>query len=289
VEAGYQQVYAPNGRPHLRGHLRLTCEASPALAGRSVLRRREFRPPIHISKPYWDGQCLLLNIMCPTAGLLGNDQVEIEVEVRSGAALLLSNPSSLRIHKMRADEDANWRQRYTVESGALLENNPEWLILQAESSFIQRTEIQLAADSELFFVEALAPGRIAHGEAHRFRRFRNRLALRQDGELALLEKHDLDPLGPRAQNWRDCLATAHPYYLSILLASPKLGEDSPIWKFLCEMGSDQLRIGSSRLAAGSCWSVKILSAEPVAARCALERLRCAFYEEIGRTPSSLRR
>lgn len=227
--------------------------------------------------------------MCPTAGMLGNDQVEIDVDVRSGASLILSNPSSLRIHKMDCTEEATWTQRFKVGPEGFLENNPEWLILQGQSTFTQRTEIDLAPDAALCFIEAIASGRVAHGESFAFRRFRNRLTLRHNGKIAALEKHCLSPDQQAVLHWRDALGEPHPFYLSILLASPKLQDDSGLWQAIHALQNEQLRIGSSKLATGPCWSVKILSRNPVAARHALATVRERFYHEIGRTPSLLRR
>lgn len=227
--------------------------------------------------------------MCPTAGLLGNDNVELEATVRTGAALTLSNPSSLRIHKMDPTEDSTWTQRFQIEEKGFLENNPEWLILQGESSLTQRTEIDLAANAELFFIEAIAAGRVAHGESFEFRRFRNRLTLRYDSKLAALEKHSISPASSSRDHWRDALKEPHPFYLSILLASPKLQDDSPLWQSIHELQSPRLVIGSSKLAAGPCWSVKILSQNPVDARKALAAVRDRYFQAIGRTASALRR
>ena len=44
--------------PTLAGHLDLTCARDAN--GRSYLREQSFSAPFHISKPYWDGDALLL-------------------------------------------------------------------------------------------------------------------------------------------------------------------------------------------------------------------------------------
>ncbi|MDQ8201635.1 urease accessory protein UreD [Pelagicoccus sp. SDUM812003] len=284
------QAASPTEQPkrqRVAGYLRLSVEAAPSQPHRFA--RKEFKSPIHISKPYWDGHSLLLNLMCPTAGMLGGDEVELDVRVDEGAALVLSNPSSLRIHKMDAQEGAQWQQRFRVGPRALLESNPEWLILQAESSFVQRTSIDLSTGAELFFVETIAPGRVAHGEQFGFRSFRNRLQLRYEGQLALDEKFHIRPSQQTDLGWIEPAHGKRPFYASLLLCSQTLQDDSPLWQRIYEMQDEQTLIGSSRLAHGPVWSVKLLSSSSPAIRARVESIRQLFYQQMGRPAQKLRR
>ncbi len=270
----------------LQGYLRLSCERS--VAGPSRLVRKEFRAPIHIGKPYWDGSALLLNVMSPTAGMLAGDQVTMDVEVGPGAALALSNPSSLRIHKMDQAERAHWDQRFRIASEGFLESNPEWLIPQADSAFDQTTRIDVAAGGELFFIEAIAPGRAAHGEFLAFRSFRNRLELRYGGALAGLEQHALEPDRGRASGW-SFAAQPSPFYVSIFAVSEALAKAADWLPGIAELHREGLRIGASELARGPCWNVKLIASDPTLARAAIQAVRELFYRAIGRRPPSLRR
>ncbi|MDQ8199983.1 urease accessory protein UreD [Pelagicoccus enzymogenes] len=274
-------------RPHVAGHLYATCSRDQT--GKCILSRKEFKTPVHISKPYWNGQSLLLNLMCPTAGMLAGDSADLEIIVEAEASLTLSNPSSLRIHKMDRDSDAKWSQSFRVEKNAFLESNPEWLILQGESAFTQRTTIELAKGAELFFIEAIAPGRIAHNEAFSFRQFRNRLSLRYDGKLALLEKHCVEPSQGTATAWTNELGAPFPFYISILLVSEKLEDNKAFWQAIHELQDTGFRIGSSQLAQSSCWCVKILAQDPIAARKACSAVRSQYYRAIQREAAALRR
>lgn len=274
-------------RYRVAGYLYATCQ--PDSTGKCILSRKDFKTPIHISKPYWNGSSLLLNLMCPTAGMLANDSVDLEIKIKQDASLTLSNPSSLRIHKMDLDSEATWTQRFKIAPRAFLENNPEWIILQGESSFTQRTEIDLEKGAELFFIESIAPGRIAHDEAFAFRSFRNRLSLRYGGELALLEKHCIQPNRQTHASWTNELGETFPFYISALLASHKLSEGSELWKQIHELQQKGLRIGVSQLSKGPCWCLKILARDPILARRALNAARDLFFSLIGRQPADLRR
>lgn len=277
---------SPPSRPRLEGYLHATCQRRADST--CYLSQKRFKSPIHLSKPYWNGGSLLLNLMCPTAGMLGGDQVEIEVAVERGASLTLSNPSSLRIHKMDGNQDAHWSQNFTVKEDGFLESNPEWLILQGQSSFTQRTCLSLARGAELFFVEAIAPGRVAHGEAFCFRRFRNRLELRCDGKLAALEKHQVTPASRTDSAWNQPRGERF-FYVSIYLVSAQLRPDSPLWHELHDTQSHDLRVGVSQLNVPTCWNLKILARDPADARGLTARARALFFQAANRRPADLRR
>jgi urease accessory protein len=268
----------------LSGHLRIT--ASCDENGKTHLSRKAYQAPIHISKPYWNGKALLLNVMSPTAGLLEGDHVELDVVVESGATIALSNPTALRIHKMGTGKAA-WNQKFSVAKNAFLETNPEWLIPQAHSRFEQRSQIDLEKDAQLFFIETLAPGRVASGETFAFSSFRNRLELRYDGSLSALEKFEITPEDNTHTGW--ATAFENPFYISIYVVSSKLENDTPLFQALHDLQTDTLLCGSSQLNHGPCWNIKILSPNPVEVKAVLAKIRVLFYQAIERPVINLRR
>ncbi len=275
---------APPSRKRLEGYLKATAIADED--GQTRLDRKAYRTPIHISKPYWDGSCLLLNVMSPTAGLLEGDRVDVDVNTLSGASLSISNPTALRIHKTNTDT-SSWTQRFHVESGGFLEVNPEWTILQAESRFEQRTRIELDPGGRLFFIEAIAPGRIAHGECFTFHSFKNRFELLYDNQLAALERSAIEPAKETHSGWN--IAFEQPFFISIFLSAPELESDDSLFQYLHEQQTDTLLCGCSRLQRGPCWNLKILSPNPIEAKSTLKRIRDQYYRAIHRTPVDLRR
>jgi len=274
---------AHSSKRRLYGYLRLNADK---VGDRTSLTRKEFKAPIHISKPYWDDHSLLVNLMSPTAGLLEGDEVEVDVTVGNNASLVLSSPTALRIHKMDNGGNAIWNQRFSVGEGALMEYNPEWLMLQEDSSLAQSTEITLSEGADLFFIESYASGRIAHGESFKFRRFTNRFELRSGSQLSSRERFSILPASDRPQPWP---VSEMPFFASIVVSSLNLDDDSPLWNEAYGMNESKLLIGSSRLAKGPCWNIRILSDDPVKTRTAIDSLRTIFYREIGRSPTKLRR
>ena len=87
--------------PTLAGHLDLTCACDAN--GCSYLREQSFSAPFHISKPYWDGDALLLQLVSPTPGLFGGDRLTSSVTLDEGARLRIVTPSAGRAHTMNGN------------------------------------------------------------------------------------------------------------------------------------------------------------------------------------------
>ena len=63
-----------------------------------------FSPPVHLSKSYYDEHTgtLLINLSCPTAGLLSGDRMICDIEVSDEASLVVTTPGATRSHYMRS-------------------------------------------------------------------------------------------------------------------------------------------------------------------------------------------
>lgn len=266
----------------LRGHLRLVCERDDT--GRSVLREQSFAAPVHIGKSFTESGCCLLNVVCPTAGLLSGDCIEWDVTVRANARLILTSPSASRVHAM-TDGLAEFRQTFRVAAGAWLEVNPEIFIPQKDAHHRQTTRIDLEKGGGLLFLETLAPGRVASGETFAFRKLEWDTQVRRAGELILKERYDLGD----KDNSLTALQSLWPisYYASLMAIHP--GMDVKRVQSLAEkLTSSQLAAGAGQLAAGGV-VIKLLSASHPALRTASSNLRSEIYRMTSHPEPSLRR
>ena len=84
----------------LDGGVNLGCRRNDE--GVPYLSSQRFSPPVHLSKPYFDEdtRCLLINLSCPTAGLLAGDRVLCDIEVSDQASLVVTTPGATRSHFM---------------------------------------------------------------------------------------------------------------------------------------------------------------------------------------------
>jgi urease accessory protein len=160
-----------------------------------VLTHRHAAGAFHLSKPYWDGNTLMVQWINPTAGIFAGDVLRSDITVEPDASLLVTTPSATRIHtRMTGNQPPGYqRQVFQVAERGWLELQGEWLIPQRGSVFTQETEIQLAPGAGLFYTELLAPGRVAHGEALEFASLEMKLRVHRAGKLLLQERLQASP------------------------------------------------------------------------------------------------
>jgi urease accessory protein len=249
----------------LHGQLSLTCACDEA--GRSYLRQQSFSAPFHISKPYWDGHALIVQVANPTAGIFAGDSLTSEVVVEPGARLLLTTPSASRVHTM-PEGHAECRQRYRVESGGWLEVMAELFIPQAGCRYRQRTQIELAADARMFFVETLAPGRTARGECFEFAEVDWETEIVLAGRLIVRERFRLWPDDASLTSLRQPYSNA--YYAGCYL----IGEN---WN-AAGITAGGVWMGASRLMTGG-WSIKMLAPDSMTLRAACRETRARLAEQ----------
>ena len=168
----------------LDGGVKLGCRRNSE--GVPYLSSQHFSPPVHLSKPYFDQETssLLVNLSCPTAGLLAGDRMVCDIEVCDQASMVVTTPGATRSHFMRSGI-ARVEQRFRIKEGAFLEFNPGALILQKATNLQQVTEVEVDEDAEVLFVEKILPGRIAHGESFVFQKFSNQLRIKQENQIVL--------------------------------------------------------------------------------------------------------
>lgn len=242
---------------------------------------------MHLSKPYWDGTALIINPVNPTAGFFGGDSVEVRLKVDSGASVVLTSPSATRIHQALAHQaDMGLDQEITVAEGAWLDWRPEPTIPQAGSRFVQSTRIFLEPGAELFFLESLAPGRVASGERFAFDSWRASTQLHIGDALMAMERYRL----ARDDESLSALAEASPggYFSSGFLVSGRVTEERALCQSVAGLEEEGVRPGASFVAPGVC-VFKILAIDSLAHRRVLKALARVVYQVLERPPPALRK
>ena len=284
----------------LRGAADLTLERR---AGRTRLTRVCTRPPLLVQHALYpddgvpDMACVILSN--PTGGLLEGDCHEIAVRVGAGASAHVTTQSATKIHTMTRGV-AEQRVALHVSSGGYLEYLPDPLIPFRDASLSQRTDISLEPDAALVYGDVITPGRVARGEAFRYRSISSRLTVcRQRRYPAYREAFDLVPgdadvTGPGLLGSVDRGRTGH-------FESPTLGS----MLVLCETPAARAILDGARQSLASCRDVqagasllpdsrgvgmKIIGADCSAVQGAMSAVwsvaRCAL---LGAPPQSLRK
>ncbi len=258
----------------LTGHLELTCSADGQ--GRSYLSHQSFRTPFHISKSYWDDHALMVQVINPTAGLFSGDSLRSEVRVENGAKLHITTPSASRIHTM-PNGRAELEQRFHVASGAWLEFYPAALIPQNKGRYRQATQIEVETGGELFFVETLAPGRVAHGECFRFQEIDWECNVTCGKRLVARERFFLRPDDASVQPLKQPFPEG--YYASCYVITERMTEEHPVWEAIRQFNSEDVQLGVSRLIAAG-WSIKLLARDSLVLNKAVQAIRRCLAEVL---------
>jgi len=269
----------------LNGNLNLVCASHPERG--TYLAAQSFSAPIHLSKTYWDGNTLLINVVNQTAGIFGGDAITTHVVVEPGARVLLSSPSAARFHPSQGRE-SRLEQTFEIRAGGSLDVFPEISIPQRDSRSFQKTTIHLEAGGELIYLETLAPGRVASGETFAFARYAWSTDVRVDDRLVHRERATITPGDSSMAGLRALFPDS--YYAGIILISP-VAEN---WKsdFLHAASSlvdpSSVKIAASKLNARG-WSIRLLAANSLALRESIRKLRELIYQRLERQLPDLRR
>ena len=154
-----------------------------------MLTERRFTLPLQALEPMdldEDGVATLL-LLNPTGGLLAGDRLETDIALRAGSRVCLSTPSATRVYRSPGPV-AVQRVTLDVGSGAALEWLPDHLIPSPGARLRQTTEIRLAADATLLYLDAWAVGRAARGEAWGFDLLDSSLLVRDEAGSLLRER-----------------------------------------------------------------------------------------------------
>jgi urease accessory protein len=269
----------------LSGGLNLVCAAHPERG--TFVAKQSFSAPMHLSKTFWDGEKLLVNVVNQTAGIMGGDRISTHVVVESGARVLLSSPSAARFHPSHGRE-SRLEQTFEVRAGGWLDVFPEISIPQRDSRSQQKTTIYVEQGGELLYLETLAPGRVASGEAFVFSRYAWRTDIKVADKLVHRERVALSPGDASMAGLRALFPAS--YYASIVLISPAAeGWKTDFLHAVLELAGDpSIKMAASRLNAHG-WSIRLLAADSLALRAGIREVRKLIYERLNRRLPNPRR
>jgi urease accessory protein len=265
------------------GHLHF--EANRAPEGQTFLGQQSFRAPFHLSKAYWDGSVLQVRIVNVTAGILAGDHLELDVRVAPGASLLVTTPAATRAFMMTSGA-AECRQGFTVAAGAWLEYAPEPLFPHRDSEYAQTTRLEVAEGAEVYFTDALAPGRAGRGETWGWRNLQLTLDVEHAGVPVLRER--LSGAGADLARRASFFGMGEAWFGTVIVFSSRLGEDRAFWERVAAAGGERCHLGATALRGGG-WIVRLIATDSQALREALAGLRLLFAEKLPRLRSDLRR
>jgi urease accessory protein len=141
--------------PRVRGRLSIEFFREAEYTRAHVAERR---PPLAVVRAFElaDGAALV-HVHNVSGGVLGGDDLEIDVTVGPNARALVTTPSATQLYRSADGREAHQRTRVRVEAGGMLELLPDPLIPFAGSIYRQSTTIDLGEGASLYWWEIVAP------------------------------------------------------------------------------------------------------------------------------------
>ena len=194
---------------------------------RTRLVEREYRFPLRFTTPMYldpvDTDMAFVYVQNPSGGVFAGDRLRTRLQLEEQSHVHLTTQSATKVYRM--DGGQAWQgTEARLAPGSYLEIVPDLLIPHAGSRLLQELTVQLAGGACFFGMEALAPGRLARGEAFAYSRLELRArVLNAAGAELLVDTLVFEP--DRRSPRRRGLAGPYPYVGSALVLAPERDPD----------------------------------------------------------------
>jgi urease accessory protein len=241
--------------------------------GRTTLGQCRFKLPLQALAPVElaDGTAYLM-LLNPTGGLVGGDCLLTQIVQEADTRVCLTTPSATRVYRTRA-QAAVQETQIQIGEGSVLEYLPDHVIPHRNSKFRQSLHVEMARGSRAIFWDALAAGRVAHGERWNFHEIDSYKEISLRGQPVFLNRTRIRPAGLDPE--RLGFAEGFNYLATLVIVA----DEWEGWKETVAAMDTELRNmpqvygGGSTLASGGC-IVKLLArsaSDLMAAQAALWR------------------
>jgi len=145
-------------------------------------------------------------VQSPSGGTFSDDDLETTVSAGPGTHLRLTTQAASQVFA-GPGSGASHRLSFRIEAGGILEYLPKTLIPHAGSRYSQLIEIDLDATGCYLGWDALAAGRLGHGERFAYGSYDSSLRLSVDGRTVARDRQRLEPPSAARLLGADYLAT----------------------------------------------------------------------------------
>jgi urease accessory protein len=216
-EAGPPIASSPQTQSADRGwhaRLELGFEAGPE---RTLLRHRRHVGPLRVQRSFHpEGAPCHSYLLHPPGGVVGGDQLDIEVTVESGGHALLTTPAAAKFYRS-AGPLARQRQSFRIATGGALEWVPALNILHGGARVELRNRFELASGARLLAWDLVGLGRPGSGDRFESGFCDSSLQVIVDGRPLLAERLRMEGGDPMLEAAWGLQGRG---YLATLLAAP---------------------------------------------------------------------
>jgi urease accessory protein len=159
---------------------------------KTVIVQRRHVGPLTIQRPFYpEGGVCHSYVLHPPGGVVGGDQLRLNVCVERGAHALITTPASAKFYRSEG-ATAIQQQVLSVANEGILEYMPQDTILFDACKVNTRTRIDLAQNARFAGWEILCQGRPASGEKFMNGYCRQAYELYRDGTPLVIERTQLN-------------------------------------------------------------------------------------------------
>ncbi|HUK32354.1 MAG TPA: urease accessory protein UreD [Vicinamibacterales bacterium] len=156
-----------------------------------MLTRAVAASPLRLLHPRNSGSAAWVYAATYGGGLLGGDEIALDVGIADGARALISTQASTKVY--RSDAVATQHLRAHAAENSLLVLLPDPVSPFANSQYQQHQHLDIARTATLVAVDWMTAGRVASGERWQFTSYLSATWLRRDGRLVVHDAMRLDP------------------------------------------------------------------------------------------------
>ena len=154
----------------------------------TVVAHRKHFGPLVIQKPFYpEGAPCHIYLLHPPGGLVGGDQLSLNVNLDKQSHVLITTPGAAKFYRS-AGPAAEQAQTFNVSNESLLEWMPQETIIFDQSNAAIITEINLELQSKFIGWEITCLGRAASGEKFTAGKLQQKLTLSINNKPAFIER-----------------------------------------------------------------------------------------------------
>ncbi len=158
---------------------------------KTFIAHREHKGPLVIQKPFYpEGEVCHVYLLHPPGGVVGGDQLSLNVEVNTRGHALMTTPGASKFYRSDG-RTAGLTQQLKVEAGSTLEWLPQETILFSACEVNMKTIVQLEAGAEFIGWEILCLGRPACNERFDQGHARQHFEIWRDKKPLMLDRTQL--------------------------------------------------------------------------------------------------
>ena len=137
-----------------------------ATGARTLLSKRHHGPLV-VQRPFYpEGGICHVYLVHPPGGLVGGDQLTLQVQAQPGSHALITTPAATKFYRAGPHPDAQMHQRLQIRDAAL-EWLPQETIIFDGARATTRTVVHLRGSARFLGWEIVCLGRPANGETFR--------------------------------------------------------------------------------------------------------------------------